>query len=136
MNLRKNRARMGAGIALVASLAVGGFGVAAAQADPSGCTVGKPGVVKVADNGLLSAKATATCNSSTSRVLAVEIKWDKNVLPDPLVAKNSDSGSKKSYSASVTACDGGNTRSYYARGYFTATSGDQHDSAGKHLTAC
>ncbi|MFJ6611657.1 hypothetical protein ACIQPT_15445 [Streptomyces sp. NPDC091289] len=114
-----------------------GAGVAAAAAPawaaPNGCEAAK--VSLTSTNGLLKGKATSTCTKSATRALVVEIKWDKNVLPDPLTAKNTDSGTKKSYSASVSSCDKGNKRGYYARGYFTQND-SHHDTKPKDIKSC
>jgi len=128
------RGRIIASIGAASVLAVGGLGVAAAHADPSGCSAAS--TLKVSAIGKLKAKATATCSGSATRTLVAEIKWDKNILPDPLVAKDSTTASATTYKVKAKSCDHGATRSYYSRGYFTSTSSDQHDSSHIHVTTC
>lgn len=114
--------------ALGASLAVS----PQARADPDGCTVDRP-VIGMADDGRLSAGVTATCSHSASRYLRGEIKWEKKLAPDPLTASYTVHDFL-GYDASFAACDRGNTRKYYARGYFTPGS-DYHDSIHLERTA-
>jgi hypothetical protein len=124
------------GLVLAVVVATGGGVVAAqsAQADPSGCTTNKP---TITDNGagLLTGKGTATCRVSATRTLVGEIKWDKNLFPDPKTASNSTYGSKKSYSVTVKTCDHQNKRKYYARTFFSSGS-DYHDSTHKTIKTC
>jgi hypothetical protein len=114
--------------ALGASLAVS----PQARADPDGCTVYRPTIRMEAD-GRLSAGVTAHCDESARRYLRGEIKWSKRMSPDPITASYTDYGTRQ-YDASFAACDRGNTREYYARGYFTPGE-DYHDSVHRQLTA-
>ncbi|MEF9906186.1 hypothetical protein [Streptomyces sp. P9-A2] len=130
--ISKKVASWGAALAIAT-----GAGVAAAAAPawavPDGCEAPKPSLTST--NGLLKGKATSTCTTSKTRALVVEIKWNKAVLPDPLTAKNTDSGTKKSYNATVSTCDNGNKRGYYARGYFTQND-SHHDTSPKDIKSC
>jgi hypothetical protein len=99
------------------------------------CTVSRPQIA--APSGLLQTTATANCTETKTRTLRAEIKWDHNVLPDPLVASNSDSGTKTAYSKRLTTCDNGNIRAYYGRAFFSSgENSNAVDSVHQVLEAC
>jgi hypothetical protein len=116
---------------VIAALGISMVVAPAASADPTGCTVDRP-LIGLTTDGRLSAGVTAFCEKSAKRYLRSEIKWDKRFTPDPVVGRYTDEGTKL-YDASFAACDRGNTRSYYARGYFTSGA-DYHDSVHRELT--
>jgi hypothetical protein len=105
-----------------------------ALADPPGCTIPSP-VIRDGGGGLLVGSGTARCATKQTRTLQIEIKWDKTFAPDPLTAKNADQGTKKAYKASVSTCDHGAKRKYYARSYFTVDV-THHDSDPKVIKSC
>ncbi|MEW1721207.1 hypothetical protein [Streptomyces sp. NPDC093109] len=127
--------KSGIAAASVSAALLGGL-VAAAPAwaaTPSGCP--EPSVsLTNSSSGYLTGKGTASCSKTVSGTLYIEIKWDKNLLPDPLTAKNSQTGSRSSWSTTVGTCDNGNRRSYYARSYWSG--GKYHDTTPRHITAC
>ncbi|MFE7130291.1 hypothetical protein ACFVIM_05490 [Streptomyces sp. NPDC057638] len=132
--MKRLNKKTGIAVASVSAALLGGLVAAApAWAAPSGCP--EPSVsLTNASNGYMTGKATAACSRSASGTLIVEIKWDKNLLPDPLTAKNSQAGPRQNWSATVGTCDQGNRRSYYARGYWNG--GGHHDTTPRHITAC
>lgn len=121
----------------VLSLACAGVGAVVsapvAQATLPGCNT--PQTSFSSPGGLLTGHTSASCSGSATRTLVAEIKWDKRFLPDPLVASNSDHGDKSSYSSTVTTCDNGNQRGYYARGFFSQD-GTHYDTAPQVVSAC
>jgi hypothetical protein len=119
-------------VATAAALTGGGVVAESAFADPASCTSQKP-TIQLAIDGTLHGDGYAYCSTSSYRNMSGEIKWDKNFSPDPLVAKTTVSG-LQNYTVRVTACDNRNTRSYYARTYFTSTPSHHHDSNHVHLT--
>lgn len=84
----------------------------------------------------MTAYGYGNCSVSETRTFYIEIKWSKAWAPDPLVAKNSMHATTTYYNPSVSTCDNGNIRAYYARSYFSSTGSDQHDSAKKTVTTC
>lgn len=125
-------------VAAASALALGFTPVIAgvAWADPAGCTKGTPSI-DLGPSSELVAQGTGACgDAGTNRSFTVEIKWNKNNFPDPLVAKNADVGAKTQYGVTTVSCDGGNRRGYYAKAYYAETAGDQSDSLPRDLTAC
>ena len=119
-------------IIVAGALAASGIGITAAYADPPGCTVS---IAFSHPSGLLTSHASASCGSSETRTLVAEIKWNKSLAPDPLVASNSQRKTAKTFSVTTSACDNGNTRGYYARGYFTVNT-TFHDTSPVSVTSC
>jgi hypothetical protein len=122
----------------VAALAAAVLGLAmlvipAAHANPEGCLVTSS--MSVANNGQLTAYAEGNCVTSETRTVAAEVKWDKALSTDPLVARSSRQSTGKRHWASVTTCDYGRRRGYYARGYFT-TNTSYKDTSPRDATAC
>lgn len=118
---------------LLLPLALGAavFTATSAAADPASCDdLGES--IGYAGDGRLRGDVAAFCNDPEGRYYRGEIKWDKNFSPDPLVASETDYD-LQTYRVIVDTCDNRNTRSYYARGFFTSGS-DYHDSAHRHLT--
>ena len=130
MRIRKMTATAGTLAVLLAGLVAG-----PASADPVGCSSVTPSLT-YSGSGYMTAYGSATCSVSETRTMYIEIKWDKTAAPDPLVAKNSKRDTAKYYNASVSSCDSGNTRGYYARSYFSSTASSQHDSSPKKITTC
>ncbi|MEW1724212.1 hypothetical protein [Streptomyces sp. NPDC093109] len=121
------------GTAVAVSTAATASAAPAAVAKPAGCSTPKPSLTE--SNGLLKGRGTSTCDTSLTRTLQVEIKWNKSVFPDPLTAKSADSGTKKKYDAQVSSCDGGAKRGYYARTYFTRDD-NHHDTKPRDIRSC
>jgi hypothetical protein len=107
-----------------------------AFADPASCSKGTPTIDAGLGSQLIGQGSGYCSNSGVYRTFTVEIKWNKNLAPDPLVAKNSTSGAKNNYAVTTTSCDSGNTRGYYSRDYFSQTVSDHKDSDPRTLTAC
>jgi hypothetical protein len=105
-----------------------------AQAQPAGCTRNTISLTASAA-GALTASTSAICNTTANRTIVAEVKWDKAWAPDPLTAKNSRNLTGTNYSVSVTTCDGGNTRGYYGRGYFTSNT-TYYDTSPRDITTC
>jgi hypothetical protein len=118
------------GAAIVVS---GVVATVAFAADPSGCTAGRPTIGIDAD-GRLQGHGKGRCDDYSLRFFTGEIKWDKNFTPDPITASITSSG-YLGYEVDVRTCDQGNTRSYYARTYWTSTRG-YHDSVHRKRAAC
>lgn len=104
-----------------------------AMAAPSGCA--EPSVkFNVVTGSTLWGQSKASCNSAKSSTLTTEIKWNKNLLPDPLTAKNAMTDTRKDWTVGVSSCDNGNKRGYYARGYWKG--GTYHDTSPRDVRAC
>lgn len=104
----------------VVPLMVGGIlvvGASAANATPVSCS-NTTSFGSIGGTGRLRAEGVGSCSTSAGRTFVTEIKWNKNLAPDPLTAKSSQYGSR-SYYIDLRACDGGNTRGYYGRSYWT-----------------
>jgi hypothetical protein len=127
---------VGKPLALVLStLAAGGTAVVVSALPAEAVTCPTPSVTLTQDSAkrLISTSA-ATCTGNITRTLYAEVKWDKSEAPDPLVAKNSDTGTKTSLKAVAASCDNGNTRGYYARGYWSG--GSYVDDGPRVVKAC
>lgn len=119
----------------LSTLATAGAAVAISALPADAVTCPTPSVTLTQDSGQrLIGTSSATCTGNINRTLYAEVKWDKSGAPDPLVAKNSDSGTKKSFKAVAASCDGGNTRGYYARGYWSG--GSYVDDGPRVVRAC
>lgn len=114
---------------------ISGLIVGSASADPVGCSDATPALL-ASGSGYMTAYGYGSCSTSETRTFYIEIKWSKALFPDPLVARNSMHATATYYNPSVSSCDHGNTRAYYARSYFGSTASDQHDSAKKTITTC
>lgn len=131
MNIRKTASSL----LMAGALGVGGIAAAEmAVAQPPGCS-GNSTSFSASSTGLLKSSTSSTCSGSATRTIVAEIKWDKAFSPDPLVAKNSLMKTGTSYAVSTSSCDGGNTRGYYARGYFT-TYTTYYDSGAHSVRSC
>ena len=119
-------------VASTAALAFGGL-AAAAFADPPGC--GALGAININSSGFMTGTAEGSCNTSQTRTLRVEIKHDISFRPDSLVAANSETATSQSYYVQVGSCDGGNTATYYGRGFFTSYT-TYHDSSHQKWHVC
>jgi hypothetical protein len=112
-----------------------GFVVGAANANPPGCSQSKP-VLLASGAGYLTAYGYGDCTTSETRTFYIEIKWQKALFPDPVVARNSKHAALFQYRPNVSSCDNGNTRAYFANSYFGTTTGDTKASATKTVTTC
>ena len=130
MRIRRMAATAGTLAVLLSGLVAG-----PASADPVGCSSSTPALT-VSGSGYMTAYGSATCSVSETRTMYIEIKWDKTAAPDPLVAKNSQRKMATYYNPSVSSCDSGNTRGYYARSYFGSTASSHHDSSPRTITTC
>lgn len=110
-----------------------GWTSAPAQADPTNCYGAS--VFTYDTLGTLKANARGDCAARATRSVVAELRWDKNLATDPLVAKNTVRSTAYSHVINVSSCDGGNQRGYYARAYFT-TNTQHHDTPPKVVRAC
>jgi hypothetical protein len=126
--------KSGIAAACVGAALLGGLVTAVpAMAAPSGCA--EPSVkFSLVSGSTLWGQSKASCDSAKHGTLTTEIKWDKNILPDPLVAKNGQNDTRKDWDVRVSSCDNGNKRGYYARGYWGG--GSHHDTSPSDVRAC
>lgn len=89
----------------------------------------------ISGTGLMTSRGTGTCTVALTRTFREEIKQDKSFQTDPLVAANSDNGTKTSYAATVTSCDNHNNATYYGRSFFTSAT-TYHDSGHIKAQVC
>ena len=82
----------------------------------------------------MTAKGSGTRSGSATRTLRVEIKQDLTARRDSLVAAQEDNDTGKSFAATVSSCDHGNSSEYYGRTFLRG--GDYHDSSHKHVDTC
>lgn len=136
MKLKTNTRATAAVLSSALALALSPLATQIAFADPASCSKGTP-TIDAGFGSQLIGQGSGFCDiSGVFRTFSVEIKWNKNFAPDPLVAKNSTSHSRNSYGVTTSSCDAGNTRGYYSRSYFSQTPSDHADSAARTLTAC
>ena len=128
--------RFGSTLLIVGTISAGAISLAdRASAQPSGCTDNAISLTVNAQTKSMTSSTSSTCATNGNRTIVAEIKWDKAFAPDPLVAKNSSTSNILNRSVSVSTCDGGNTRGYYGRGYFTANT-TFWDTSPRVITTC
>lgn len=125
-------AKLAALVSMVAGLLLGLPAIA--WSEPAGCT-SKNVDFYVDSTGYMTNTGSGQCSAAATRTLRVEIKQDISFQPDPLVAANSDYGTKTQYYQTVGACDHGKTATYYGRTYFTS-SPTYHDSTHYKKHVC
>jgi hypothetical protein len=126
-------AKLYVGAVLVTAVAGMVPAAAAYASDPSGCSASTTSF-GASNTGVMTAKGSGTCSGSATRTLRVEIKHNLTVRPDSLVAAQEDNHTGKSFAATVSSCDHGNSAEYYGRTFFRG--GDYHDSSHKHIDTC
>lgn len=127
---------VGGAVALVLSLGLVGAGFTAAQAETgtsAGCstTATKP----VKSGNTIRSSGSASCSSTTSRTLFVELHRGEGFW-HPIVGTGSNSGAKKSYSASASSCDDGQTRVYFTEAFMNGGGKITSSNTGRMAGSC
>lgn len=133
MSIKKKVISVFVAVAMAGAAVV--VGATAANAVPPGCTQ-TPGVPYKTSSGQIASYGTASCGSTGSRTFIVQVHrvdWF-----NPNVATKTNSGTKKSYSATASNCDVGSGTGawkYYGQVLFSGDSSSYSGNTG-NLVIC